>query len=90
MMGFACFSPLLALPCSSGTGGTSLRGWVCVHSGRAMPFFAMWVASINQYGLVCPGRGKEMQECSYEDAMGMVLALLAGAYPEAEKPPPSQ
>lgn len=21
-----------------------------------------------------------MQECSYEDAMGMVLALLAGAY----------
>lgn len=31
-----------------------------------------------------------MQECSYEDAMGMVLELLAGAYPEAEKPPPSQ
>lgn len=33
------------LPWSSGTGGASLRGWVCVQSGRAMPCFAIKITS---------------------------------------------
>lgn len=41
MMGRAFSLVCLALPWSSGTGGTSLRGWVCVRSGRDMPFFAI-------------------------------------------------
>lgn len=50
MMGQALVFVCLALPWSSGTGGTSFLGWVCVQSGRAMPFFAIKITS----GTVCP------------------------------------
>ena len=40
MMGGAFSLACFALPCNSGTGGTLLRGWVWVHSGRDMPCFA--------------------------------------------------
>ena len=50
MMGRAGRLVCLALPWSSGTGGTSLRGWVRVQSGRAMPCFAIKITS----GSACP------------------------------------
>ena len=40
-MGFALAFPCLAFPWISGTGGALLCGCVWVHSGRAMPFFAI-------------------------------------------------
>ena len=40
-MGFARSFPCFAFPWIWGTGGTSFRGCTCVHSGRAIPFFAM-------------------------------------------------
>lgn len=41
VIGLAFAFPVFAFPCSSGTGETSLRGWVWVRSGRFMPCFAI-------------------------------------------------
>lgn len=46
MMGGAFSLVCFALPCNSGTGGTLLRGWVWVHSGRDMPCFAIAITSL--------------------------------------------
>ena len=51
--GFALLLVVLAFPWSSGTGGTSFRGWVWVRSGRAIPCFGIKLTSRAVFPPVC-------------------------------------